>query len=427
MAHHTRLTKKSKAVTFRIPADIDLSRIPIERRDHAAFVLNLIGSKTVAWQSDADGWVRLKAEYLRGILSRKVWPALRSEMIDLGILECDHCYVIGEKSYGYRVPNPFQPTRPVPCTNPDFLRRLAKFRRQREKTLQPVDKWLRSHFRTLDFDEVGAREVIETLTPRADSTLGTESYRAVTRESAARFADGDHFYVKCDHNRRHTPLTNLPKSLRRCLTVCGETLVGIDLANSQPLFAGLAAVTEYSKSKGGRETNGTGREASYLTTMAGLPEPETVNRVAATIPGDLRDYLDVCQAGEFYESLMPPNDDRDVFKPTVFRDIFYGRDGRPSDLRTRFAARWPSMAGWLQRLKSTDYRRASHAMQQAESRLFIDGACDRIRRERPRTPVATIHDSLVTTPANIEYVRGVLNDEFERLGVRPTLTEETLG
>ena len=116
MIHHiigTPIFKRGNSwPMFRVPVGTDLERIPDGLRDHAAFVLDLIGWKLVNWQSDAGGWVLLKSEYLRRVLSRNVWPALRSEMINLGMLECDHCYVIGEKSFCYRVPNPFQPTRP---------------------------------------------------------------------------------------------------------------------------------------------------------------------------------------------------------------------------------------------------------------------------------------------------------------------------
>jgi hypothetical protein len=53
--------------------------------------------------------------------------------------------------------------------------------------------------------------------------------------------------------------------------------------------------------------------------------------------------------------------------------------------------------------------------------VFICGVCRRVMRERPDLPVFTIHDCIYTVPGGAEYVRGVIVDEFGRLGVRPRL------
>ena len=47
--------------------------------------------------------------------------------------------------------------------------------------------------------------------------------------------------------------------------------------------------------------------------------------------------------------------------------------------------------------------------------------CERIRKERPDCWVATIHDSILTLPDNVEYVLSVMRDEFGKLGVAPRL------
>jgi hypothetical protein len=109
-------------------------------------------------------------------------------MVSHRLIECDCSCVIAQKSYGFRVPNPFQPTRKVRCTNPSILRQLAKSRRQRERPLRPVDVWLKAHFLTLDFDADAARNVIETMVPHVGSTLALESYRGLIRELVDRFA-----------------------------------------------------------------------------------------------------------------------------------------------------------------------------------------------------------------------------------------------
>ena len=44
--------------------------------------------------------------------------------------------------------------------------------------------------------------------------------------------------------------------------------------------------------------------------------------------------------------------------------------------------------------------------------------------ERPELPVLTIHDSILTVPGEVEYVRAVILDEFAKLDIEPALKEE---
>jgi hypothetical protein len=54
--------------------------------------------------------------------------------------------------------------------------------------------------------------------------------------------------------------------------------------------------------------------------------------------------------------------------------------------------------------------------------LFIYRICGRIMRERPRMALLTLHDSLLTSSkADLDYIVGVILDEFRKLGVTPTL------
>lgn len=64
-------------------------------------------------------------------------------------------------------------------------------------------------------------------------------------------------------------------------------------------------------------------------------------------------------------------------------------------------------------------------MQNIEATLFIHVIANRIRQEKPDLPIYTIHDSVLTVPRAVNYVRTVIRDEFNQIGVYPTLKEET--
>jgi hypothetical protein len=45
-------------------------------------------------------------------------------------------------------------------------------------------------------------------------------------------------------------------------------------------------------------------------------------------------------------------------------------------------------------------------------------------KERPKMPLYTIHDSLVTTEPHLDFIKGVATSEFYALGVTPTFKTE---
>ena len=59
-------------------------------------------------------------------------------------------------------------------------------------------------------------------------------------------------------------------------------------------------------------------------------------------------------------------------------------------------------------------------LQQIESYLVLKIICKRITNEKPRLPIFTIHDSVVTTAGHEEYVDAVIKEELEKaIGIPP--------
>jgi hypothetical protein len=63
-------------------------------------------------------------------------------------------------------------------------------------------------------------------------------------------------------------------------------------------------------------------------------------------------------------------------------------------------------------------------MQKVEAHFIYDRICCRIETERPQIFLGTIHDALVTTPDQADYVRRVMTDEFAWVGVTPTIRDK---
>ena len=456
-------------VTFRVPAAIDLDDIFDELdRDYAAYLLDTLHRKTITWQFDDDGYTRLRREYLTKFIPKRRLTGIRATLEQHGVIKIDRLYRVGNHSIGYRLEPDHWRSKEVECGNKQLANKIRTWQRERDK-LQPVHRWLRSHLSRLQFDFGLAERIISTMRPDAGSRMTDSEYQVLIHEICKRFKPGGSRNFSVDaYGRVHTSVTNLPKELRCCLTMDGQHLAGLDLANSQPLICGIVAqrfatspnarrrmqerrydhrTTPYVRqelvamrkhpavSQAQDGNRGLGSEANQpgeLSPIMWRIQPSSAvntgvfsrRQLPSGAPVDLIRYLAVCEEGQLYEHLMEPGDDRDELKVQVFRDVFFGRAGSWSPLMRRFDHEFPTVAEMLRSLKRRDYKHSSRSMQSYESTLFIAIICERMRKERPDVPIFTIHDCILTVADHAEYVREVILDEFAKLGIHPKLTEE---
>jgi hypothetical protein len=412
------------------------------------YFLNLIHWRWCCWQADANGYVHLCDSLLRKYVPKKRLPTIKKKLSRAGVIECDCAARWGDakgKAYGYRLKGRFRKTYRVPCDNDRLAAKIMRSQREQRDRLTPTCRWLRDNLDRLHFDAGEAARIIDGMTPdKGGKIQDVAEYRRLIAASAARLAGGELWLTRCDYGRVHTPLTSLPRVLRRCLTVGGERLVGIDLKNSQPLFLGLLcrASGDYRGIRRGTPPDTPSESRQERSFFSSGKQPKQHNKHHKTnpnqtpphndapfpdMPSDLREYLEVCQRGECYESLAAPDRTRDEVKAKLWLPLF----GHPSEDRAyqgwvwhRLCDRYPTVAGFLYRIKMREYERLAHLLQGHESNFFISTVCPRIRRERPDLPLYTIHDSLLTTPVHVGYVRGVVMDEFRKMGLEPSLKVE---
>ena len=408
---------QAKPPAFYVPVNLDPSIIPRGQRQLAAFFLNLLHWKWLCWQADEQGYIRLKRSYIIRVIPSEIWPLLRDRLCVKGVIHWNAFWTPGRQSQGYRLAPEYRQTKRIECTNDALARRIHEVYATETVPLLPVHRWLQEKLALLEFDLALAQKTIATMEPDSDSTMPVAEYRQMLAEMCKRIVNDDYWFV-CDRfGRVHTPITSLAKELRKCLQVDGQPLVGLDLANSQPLIAGLVARQFYcSATRAVRLQNRTFKQDGNPYHCRHLEWSE------ASQP-DLKRYLEVCEAGQLYESLMQADDDRDRIKRR-FLTAMYGKNHWRDPLKDQLTQLHPSVAGMLTSLKRHNYRHAAHVLQNAEAVIFIHTIADRIRQERPELPIYTIHDSILTVPPAIGYVRAVILDVFDRLGVHPFLRME---
>jgi hypothetical protein len=109
-----------------------------------------------------------------------------------------------------------------------------------------------------------------------------------------------------------------------------------------------------------------------------------------------------------------------------FMLCFYSANNSISQgMKTLFRSKFPKIYALMCDLKQKDHSTLSILLQRVESTLVLDKICGRISSEFPKIPLFTIHDSILTTPNNVEYVKSIIEEECKKyIGIAPMLSIE---
>jgi hypothetical protein len=227
--------------------------------------------------------------------------------------------------------------------------------------------------------------------------------------------------------RVHTNITNLKSEIRQFLRVGGKKLFNIDIRNSQPFLFNILIKLYFSS----RQNGAFSIKSSYFSTFS-----KTNNYKSNILPydagfDDLRLYQELTSAGNFYEYLMDKMGlegmKRQSFKKSFFGKVFFSRNNEKYVYHEKkiFKQHFPNVYEAIYNFKKKAHRDLPIALQKAEVNIMINIIVKRIATERPDVFLTTIHDSIMTTEDNIEYVKTVILDEFERnFNMKPSLKVE---
>src|SRR5262245_26908380 len=146
---------RQKAAAFYVPNNIDLFAYPKDVRWSIAHLLNLIHMKCCFWKQDDEGFVRLKAAYLRKVIPADQLRSVRSFLTGFYRLkhpdtgetldpqsEERYPQVIeisppqqGVQCRGYSIREPYRKTRRIECQDDTINRKIAKLCAREENDL----------------------------------------------------------------------------------------------------------------------------------------------------------------------------------------------------------------------------------------------------------------------------------------------------
>lgn len=447
--YSTRVAALLKALRLYAPATLSAEAVPSKVRglvDSLAYVCHAILTALVRdrrfGEGDRAGFVPLSNRLMRRIIGHHRWQKVRLLALQSGLVECDGKYRAGVRALGYRLGPPHcdAPIVLRPISDGKLLARLWGWRHERERT-----EWARIRSGGTGIEPAVAEHLWRNLRRvRIDAEIG-EQLAPQVAVAVEMIRHGDWFLKPDDYGRLHSNVTNLKRTLRQHLSVEGRRLLNLDLANSQPLFIAALLATHkkgatacsslHQKSLYQREiplsanvhyTDPGGREGG-ASSFHPLCRAHTAQRWCTQEVGDdVRSYLAHCEAGSFYEHVaerLPVNLARAAVKEQVFA-VLFGPDGARTPVGRVLWADFPSVMQFVAGLKRPHHRHVAHITQRTESAFMFGRVVPRMQRERPDLFVATIHDSVMTTAGDEEYVRKVIVEEFEQLGVSPTVRLE---
>ena len=356
--------------------------------DRLHYIINLIYEQRILYKNSEE-YVPLKALYMRNLVARN-YNDYVNVLINKGIIACDRHYIKNEKSFGYKLCDPYAQVRhkEISIKSQGIQNNIERWQAKR----LPNTKVHNHLYKFLQEIEINYDEALKFV-----DNLNTQEYNSA-KISIDKFKNKD-FFLYCDDfgKRIHTNLTNLRSTLRGYLIYKNQKLVNVDIANSQPLLLLISIPTLFSSIRC------------------------TFSVYFDDIASDVLMYKRLVERGELYDYLMEHvgEKDRNTFKENFFRETFFGK--RTSKL---FCRLFPTIGEEIKKIKRKDYRKLAWMMQRTESKLMISGICRRIMEEHQDTFIATIHDSVLTTPENVPRIKKIITEEFAKVGLSPHVRTE---
>ena len=202
-------------------------------------------------------------------------------------------------------------------------------------------------------------------------------------------------------SRVYCEVTNLNRELRKLIRLDGKKIIGVDIANSQPLIASIL-IRNY-----------------WLNKKGHLPE-------------DVKQYQSDCEAGIFYENFMKaiklPNDLRSQFKQDFFKKVFFSKVIEKNNMLKdmfikKYPGCWEAICDQKGGLYCTEYNEFAKVLQRVEAGIIFDVVNMGLIKKGIKA--FNIFDSIyVNNKEDLETAKLLIKEAFSEAGVNPTLKTE---
>lgn len=445
------------------------------KKDDLVFIIHSIITQGAIYDDDylenlgkEDGFIPLNSKILQSKI-RNYQHAIRY-LIEHEIIRCDGKYLAGIVSMGYKLCEDYLGKRNVQVEITDFtlsqkIKHDDPFEKynDKRKSFAYLKKWFNDK---LIIDEEGAMNWIKDYEEQESEVIKISNLPAKIKGSKIRsiiekcecyrlkvrnIIEGN-FYHRADPtgHRYHTNITNISKNLRQFLSYDNKDLVSIDFKNSQPLMSLPLFKEEFWKSNHvpGKPTlfriyrelyRDIKRDNSkYNSIIMLVSSPKNL----ACIDIQKKVFFRNVVEGKLYEELvnlfikegilstkLTNAEKRNKVKKMVLTLLYSNKNApynKPSNSPYKiFKKNFPTIAKLFELVKDIHHSHLAIILQRIESLLVLGNICGRISKEKPSMVLYTLHDSIVTTVGNEDYVKRIMEEETQKmLGVIPKLSIE---
>jgi len=400
-----------------------------------------------------DGFVPIKAAMLQSKIRN--YKSYLTYLIETSVIESDGWYAKGKKCIGYKFTAFYsERVRGVELQDQRIAKKLFKpkpisvtIQKKYGHLIRWFDDGLQINYDlALDFITRDLERKLENPALRDRVARTGEFKDPVTQYNTAlcaieKIAAGT-FNTLVDNKgfRLHSVLSNLKSSLRNCLVYNGLEMVSIDICNSQPYLITLLLRSSFWMKDDFTDTLHCDDLSlsvnSVFTTSCLSSFIMLVKSFEMQPESRFQTYRELVRNGQFYDHMVElmQNEleisyvDKKAVKATIFQVLFtdnrfIGQKGASE--KKIFKRLFPEVYQVLSMIKRRDKKNLPILLQQIESHLVLKVITKRIAQERPAIPFFTIHDSIVTTEGNEDYVQRIILQEMEKaIGFGPRLKVE---
>lgn len=417
-----------------------------------------------------DGFVPINQKIIRdGIKDIKDYI---DYLVNTEVIECDNYYIPNEKSFGYKWAEKYSlskfSVKQLECKYIDFD--TQKYAWQYEK-YPYLFHWYQQN-----------KLMIDDATEDYAFELYQDKINDTTKESWDFNNKGERKHPKTQYNsailniakikeccyeahiddnvhRLHSAFTGLGKKYRKFVTYNGKKLAGIDIKNSQPYIACLILNKDF--------WNFGTKHSSLPLNLKSLPDDIYINLITPRESSelikeyfknvketDITKYINMVSSGLFYDKIAEIVNElgfgnpigREEAKVFMFH-TFYSSNKQPNELFLRqmrgiFKDLFPKVAEFFKIIKHEykifkedkelrkaypkQYNKLACLLQSIESEIVLHKCCKRIWEEgNQKVPVFTIHDSIITTQDNEDFVKKIMEEELKKhIGIAPLFSSE---
>lgn len=390
-----------------------------------------------------NGYIPINAQFLQ----KKVrnYKQYLDYLVETNVFEVSKQYIPGEKSRGYRFSKQYTtPIQIVTIEEPKKLTRKngrdkSHLSVSDQKKYQHLIKWYNEGFQ---IDKELARQFIlhdyqckmsnKSLLDEVDKDPLIQYNSALV--SIEKIAAGAlQFNIDDFGNRFHSTLTNLKSELRNALTYNGLQLCSIDIKNSQPYISTILfdnCFWELTTQPDVLTHNSIGITLTNIFNQYSTDYFIMLcKRAKSSQESDLHKYREIVQKGTFYEYMAAHANmeaaNRKKLKAAMFQVLFTGNsfiNQKEAAPKRVFKELFPDVYELFNLLKRKEKANMPKLLQRIESYVILLVVTKRIAIDKPDLPIFTIHDSIVTVDGYEDYVKGIMEQEMEKIfGFPPQL------